>query len=128
MDSMTDKPQATNGAGGQSDMDDGSDDFRRAFLAGVLGAVVASAGYLIYSRLEDEHKAAVRKTVMKFVEEKVGDLETRIAQLQAQLADPSLYADGGTRAATLGQQQEALRVQLVAAESELLALYESSAA
>jgi len=61
-------------------------------------------------------------------EEKVGDLETRIAQLQAQLADPSLYADGGTRAATLGQQQEALRVQLVAAESELLALYEASAA
>jgi len=61
-------------------------------------------------------------------EEKVAELETRIAQVQAQLADPSLYADGGTRAATLGQQQEALRVQLVAAESELLALYEASAA
>ena len=61
-------------------------------------------------------------------EEKVAELETRIAQVQAQLADPSLYADGGTRASTLGQQQETLRVQLVAAESELLALYEASAA
>jgi hypothetical protein len=35
---------------------------------------------------------------------------------------------GGKRAATLGQQQEALRVQLAAAESELLALYEASVA
>jgi ATP-binding cassette subfamily F protein 3 len=61
-------------------------------------------------------------------EEKVGELEARIARLQVELADPSLYADGGSRAATLGQQQEALRVQLVAAESELLALYEASAA
>ena len=46
----------------------------------------------------------------------------------AELADPSMYADGGKRAAKLGEQQEALRVQLVAAESELLALYEASAA
>ena len=58
-------------------MNEGGDDFRRAVLAGVLGAVVASAGYLIYSRLEDEHKDALRRTVMKFVEEKVGDIRTQ---------------------------------------------------
>lgn len=77
MDSITDRPSTTNGAGGSSGMNEGGDDFRRAVLAGVLGAVVASAGYLIYSRLEDEHKDALRRTVMKFVEEKVGDIRTQ---------------------------------------------------
>jgi ATP-binding cassette subfamily F protein 3 len=61
-------------------------------------------------------------------EARVAELEARMQGMQAELADPSLYADGGKRAATLGQQQEALRVQLAAAESELLALYEASAA
>lgn len=77
MDSITDKPSMTNGAGGRREVEDGGDDFRKAFLAGVLGAVVASAGYLIYTRLEDEHKAALRQTVVKFVEEKVGDLRAQ---------------------------------------------------
>jgi len=77
MESITDRPSTTNGAGGQREVEDGGDDFRKAFLAGVLGAVVASAGYLIYSRLEDEHKAALRQTVVKFVEEKVGDLRAQ---------------------------------------------------
>src|SRR4249919_650291 len=61
-------------------------------------------------------------------EARVAELEGRMQGMQAELADPSLYADGGKRAATLGQQQEALRVQLAAAESELLTLYEASAA
>jgi ATP-binding cassette subfamily F protein 3 len=61
-------------------------------------------------------------------EARVAELEARMQGMQVELADPSLYADGGKRAATLGQQQEALRVQLAAAESELLALYEASAA
>ena len=61
-----------------SSRDDGAaSDLRHALLAGVLGAVVASAGYLIYNRLEDEHKEAVRKTVMRFVEEKVSDLRAQ---------------------------------------------------
>jgi hypothetical protein len=77
MDSITDKPSMTNGAGGRHEVDDSGDDFRKAFLAGVLGAVVASAGYLIYTRLEDEHKTALRQTVVKFVEEKVGDLRAQ---------------------------------------------------
>lgn len=76
MDSITDKP-LTNGAGGRREVEDGGDDFRKAFLAGVLGAVVASAGYLIYTRLEDEHKTALRQTVVKFVEDKVGDLRAQ---------------------------------------------------
>jgi hypothetical protein len=53
--------------------DDSSDasDLRRTVVAGVLGAIVASAGYLIYSRLEDEHKETLRNSVMKFLEEKM---------------------------------------------------------
>ena len=63
--------------GGRRIVDNDADDLKRALLAGVLGAVAASAGYLIYSRLEDEHKDALRRTVMKFVEEKVGDLRAQ---------------------------------------------------
>jgi hypothetical protein len=59
------------------DMDRGGDEMRRTLLAGVLGAVVASAGYLIYSRLEDEHKEALRQSVVKFVEDKVADLRSQ---------------------------------------------------
>jgi len=50
-----------------------SSDLRRTVVAGVLGAIVASAGYLIYSRLEDEHKETIRNSVMKFLEEKMRD-------------------------------------------------------
>jgi hypothetical protein len=55
-------------------MDQDGDEMKRALLAGVLGAVAASVGYLVYSRLEDEHKSAIRQTVTKFVEDKVGEL------------------------------------------------------
>lgn len=78
MDTMTDKLATTHDPGGsKDDVDNDGEDLKRALLAGVLGAVVASAGYLIYNRLEDEHKEALRKTVMKFVEDKVGDLRTQ---------------------------------------------------
>ena len=78
MDTMTDKLATTDDPGGSKDnVDSDCEDLKRALLAGVLGAVVASAGYLIYNRLEDEHKEAVRKTVMKFVEDKVGDLRSQ---------------------------------------------------
>lgn len=52
---------------------DGSDavDLRRTVVAGVIGAIVASAGYLVYSRLEDEHKETIRNSVIKFLEEKM---------------------------------------------------------
>ena len=78
MDSITERrPSTSNGTGGRREVEHDGDDFRRAFLAGVVGAVVASAGYLIYTRLEDEHKDALRQTVMKFVEDKVGDLRAQ---------------------------------------------------
>ena len=78
MDTMTDKLATTDDTGGsKNDVDSDGEDLKRAVLAGVLGAVVASAGYLIYNRLEDEHKETLRKTVMKFVEEKVGDLRAQ---------------------------------------------------
>jgi hypothetical protein len=54
-----------------------NDDVKRALLAGILGAVAASAGYLIYSRLEDEHKESLRRSVVKFVEDKVGELRAQ---------------------------------------------------
>ena len=56
---------------------DNDGDLKRAVLAGVLGAVAGSVGYLIYTRLEDEHKDALRQTVMKFVEEKVSDIRAQ---------------------------------------------------
>ena len=55
-------------------------------------------------------------------EARVAELEQALAQLEAELADPSVYADGG-RVAALGQKQAALRAQLDEAEGELLALY-----
>jgi ATP-binding cassette subfamily F protein 3 len=61
-------------------------------------------------------------------ESRVADLEARIAVLATQLVDPGLYADGGTRAASLGKQQGDLRTELESAELELLALYEANAA
>ncbi len=61
-------------------------------------------------------------------ESRVADLEARIAVLATQLVDPGLYADGGTRAASLGKQQGDLSAELENAELELLALYEANAA
>ena len=62
------------------------------------------------------------------VESQVAELETRIAALDRELADPGLYAEGGARANELGRLQQQLRGELEAAEAELLALYESNAA
>jgi len=77
MDSMTERLPSPNGAGERREVDRDNDDVKRALLAGILGAVAASAGYLIYSRLEDEHKEALRRSVVKFVEDKVGELRAQ---------------------------------------------------
>jgi len=76
MDSTPDST-STDGSGARHAMDRDDGDVRRALLAGVIGAVVASAGYLIYTRLEDEHKEALRSSVVKFVEDKIGDLRSQ---------------------------------------------------
>jgi ATP-binding cassette, subfamily F, member 3 len=119
-------------AGGKVEAFDGDLDEYAAWLRSRPGSEQAKA---------DKAKAAPAQVVappkpasrinphkLAQAEARVAELEARMQGLQAELADPSLYADGGKRAATLGQQQETLRVQLAAAESELLALYEASAA
>jgi ATP-binding cassette subfamily F protein 3 len=61
-------------------------------------------------------------------EQRVVELETALARIEAELSDASAYADGGTRAGELGKRQVELRSQLEAAEATLLALYEADAA
>jgi len=78
MESITDRPTSANGAGRRRRVDEDGEEIRRALVASVLGAVAAGAGYLIYSRLEDEHKEALRRSVMKFVEDKVGELRAQL--------------------------------------------------
>ncbi|MBV8081766.1 MAG: hypothetical protein JO293_08800 [Candidatus Eremiobacteraeota bacterium] len=58
--------------------DDGSGELRGALVAGLIGAVVATAGYVIYNRLEDEHREALRKSVTKFVEERVAEVRSQL--------------------------------------------------
>jgi ATP-binding cassette, subfamily F, member 3 len=57
-------------------------------------------------------------------EARVADIEARMAAIEHELADPTVYLEGGQRAADLGREQQALRGQLDEAETELLALYE----
>ncbi len=57
------------------------------------------------------------------LESRVAELEARLAAIEVELGEPAAYADGGKRAADLGREQQALRGELDAAESELLALY-----
>jgi ATP-binding cassette subfamily F protein 3 len=59
-------------------------------------------------------------------ESRVAELERELASLEAQLADPAFYADGGARADALALHRTELRAALDAAESELLALYEAA--
>ena len=77
MESITEMDTSHNGVGGRREVDHDGEDLKRTLLAGVLGAVVASTGYLIYSRLEEEHKDALRRSVIKFVEEKVGEIRSQ---------------------------------------------------
>lgn len=81
MDSMTNRePALPNGSTNNVDRDfsDGSFELRGALIAGLIGAVVATAGWVIYNRLEDEHKEAIRKSVAKFVEERVNEVRSQL--------------------------------------------------
>ncbi|MDQ6781706.1 MAG: hypothetical protein M3Z37_11215 [Candidatus Eremiobacteraeota bacterium] len=79
MESMTDlNPNYTNGPSGSREDRSGDGDMKRTLLAGLLGAVVASAGYLIYSRLEEDQKHALRQSVGKFVEDKISDVRSQL--------------------------------------------------
>ena len=59
-------------------------------------------------------------------ESRVAELEAQLAGIEAELARPSTYSEGGTRATELGQQQARLRAELEAAEAALLAIYEAA--
>ena len=59
-------------------------------------------------------------------EARVAELEAQLAGIEAALADPAVYAGGGSRASELGREQGRLREQLSAAEAELLSLYEAA--
>jgi ATP-binding cassette subfamily F protein 3 len=59
-------------------------------------------------------------------ESAVSELEARIAQVDAALAAPDAYADGGQRAAELAREQAGLRARLQVAEAALLALYDAA--
>ncbi|NZA28621.1 ATP-binding cassette domain-containing protein [Luteimonas sp. SJ-92] len=61
-------------------------------------------------------------------EARVQELEADIAALDAELADPAVYAAGNARAAELARRQGQLRESLAQAEAELLTLYEADAA
>ena len=58
--------------------DEGSNELRGALVAGLIGAVVATAGYVIYNRLEEEHRETIRKSVTKFVEERVSEVRSQL--------------------------------------------------
>jgi hypothetical protein len=82
MESPTDRDALTNGASenpsGGIQPDDGSGELRGALMAGLIGAVVATAGFVIYNRLEEEHREALRKSVTKFVEERVAEVRSQL--------------------------------------------------
>ena len=56
------------------------------------------------------------------VEARVAELEQALSALEAELAEPAIYADGA-RVVDIGQKQASLRAQLDEAEGELLTLY-----
>jgi len=67
-----------NGAGGADRPGGEGGELKATLLAGLIGAVVGAAGYLIYSRLEDDQKSQIRTSVSKFFEDKISDLRTQI--------------------------------------------------
>ena len=67
-------------------------------------------------------KPKINPHKLQKAEARVARLEEKLAECEAQLADPAVYADAG-RVADIGRTQMQLRTELDAAESELLALY-----
>ena len=56
-------------------------------------------------------------------EARVAELEEQLEVIEAEMADPGLYTDGGTRTADLAQRQAETRVALEEAEGVLLEMY-----
>ena len=67
-------------------------------------------------------KSRVNPHRLSKAEARVAELEAGLAGIEAELADPAVYADGGTRGQELTRRQQALRRELQEAEA-LLDLY-----
>ena len=82
MDSPTERDSLPNGASQRPSVpppsDEGSAELRGALVAGIIGAVVATAGFVIYNRLEEDHREALRRSVTKFVEERVAEVRSQL--------------------------------------------------
>ena len=109
------------------DLDDYAAWLRSRPAAGSEKAVAAEAKAAPVSALPSV-SAPVKKPAktnshqLRQAEARVERLEAQLADCQAQLADPAVYADAG-RVADLGRSQLQLRAELEQAESQLLALY-----
>ena len=68
-------------------------------------------------------KSRVNPHRLSKAEARVAELEAGLAGIEAELADPAVYADGGTRGQELTRRQQALRRELQEAEEALLELY-----
>ncbi len=68
-------------------------------------------------------KPKINPHKLEKAEARVKRLEDKLAECEAAMADPAVYADAG-KVADLGHQQLQLRTELDAAEAELLALYD----
>ncbi|MBD7987930.1 ABC-F family ATP-binding cassette domain-containing protein [Luteimonas sp. Sa2BVA3] len=68
-------------------------------------------------------KSKVNPHRLSKAEARVAELEAGLAGIEAELADPAIYADGGTRGQELTRRQQALRRELQEAEEALLDLY-----
>ncbi|WP_133000610.1 ABC-F family ATP-binding cassette domain-containing protein [Luteimonas arsenica] len=69
-------------------------------------------------------KPKVNPHKLSKAEQRVAGLEAGIAAIEAELADPAVYSDGGARGQELARRQQQLRAELEEAENELLALYD----
>jgi ATP-binding cassette subfamily F protein 3 len=57
---------------------------------------------------------------------RVAELESKLHAIDMDLADPDVYADGGTNASELSRQRDALAADLATAEEALLSLYDAA--
>jgi ATP-binding cassette subfamily F protein 3 len=119
-------------AGGKVEAFDGDLDEYAAWLRSRPGNEPAKAGKPakaapVAAPLPSKAPARINPHKLAKAEARVAELETRLAAIDAELADPRLYAqDNGARAAQLGREQGELRAELEAAEQALLALYEAA--
>jgi hypothetical protein len=47
-------------------------------MAGLIGAAVASVGYMVYSRLDESQKDTLRRSLGRFVEDKVAEVRSQL--------------------------------------------------